>query len=1098
MGTVYLGKVTRTRRGLAAGSAVAVKVLHPRFARDHGIRSRFKFEAGLGMALKHPGVVRIHHVGSERLGGDTFYFIVMEYLRGMTLKSVLEESGSLSDDMLRKIAVQVSETLAVIHRRGIIHRDLKPENIFLEKKGVVKIGDFGFSRKIWRTGESIDSGFYGTVAYAAPERFGPARVGTTSDLYSLGVVLYELAVGENPFLGSDLISTISNHIGLTPEPPASLGVLVSPFMSALIMALLEKDPKKRLGPGARLRRILEGGEADPWWRSVRSEIFPEFVDRRRAALHISRKTSFYGREREIAGLEKLIGEARGGKGGRVAVIEGEAGVGKTRLLDRLLERMDMDQQEGDLVMVQGIQSEVRVPYSALISAVLAALDLKEPDRDLLQSRLREKLADLFLDRPQTADAFADFLVATSSGPKAGVPSPETAAQLFKEFFTLLSKKKLLILVVENIQGMGKPARDVLLEIARHIGGMRVMMILTARSGEPLSGEESDLVGFLEELDREKGTRFFRLSRLDEKDVKGMLEELGFPAPVVKDRVGSRVFGVTEGNPYFVLEVARLLLDKGVLNDENPDWLELLRYVPATIQDVFYRRLFRLAVEERRFLEQASVFGVRFRVEDVVGALGMDLADAVGIVSKLESRSSLIRPTVGKRHRFDHVLIREMILDSLGDEERRACHERAGLYFEKMSTTRSLTGREILKTAVHFSRAGNHAGALRYFFQAQDYLLFRNAHESALALAKNAVNHVAVLREAGQDFDRGLECRINLREARIAAYLGKRDVEFRALRRAFAAAGNQRLRSLVSLRMGQHYYAVSRFVSALHCVEAALNGMRRARDMTGEADAHQTLAGILADIGENADSVKHLEEARELRRNLGDRIGQARILTSMGLIHLERGERSLAREAFRESLSIFRKARNDEGIAEVLIGVGKLHLESGKQDFAEKALRRAAEIAHRLGRFFLRARSLTDLGECLLEKKNFEEAADILDEAFHLAEDGADKRLIARTLATRARLMCRPGAGSRNIERALKESRRAVAETRSASLANREQVYSLNALATVFLEMGKARSALAITRMSIRILGETRRGTKLEKETLRLHGAASGIDPLRPA
>ncbi len=1095
MGTVYLGKLVKGRRELPAGTEVAVKVLHSHHVRNSDIVARFKREAGLGMILRHQGIVHIYHVGSERLGTETVFFIVMEYMRGVTLRSVLERSGPLSDDVLRKVGSQVAAALAEIHNRGIIHRDIKPENIFLEKGDVIKIGDFGLSQLSRRATESIDGGFSGSVAYAAPERFGPGRAESPSDLYSLGVVLYEMAVGANPFVAPDLITTISRQTDFAPGPPADEGALVTPFTSHFIMALLAKDPQKRLGPPSRVTRILARGEKSQWWKSVRPAASAAFVSRRRAHFDILRKTEFYGRESEIAALFEMLEGVRTGSGGRVAVVRGEAGVGKTRLIDRLLEKMDNAGIEGDLVMVPGLRSEMNIPYLSLIKAVLSTLDIRDKDRHEQREKLSAGLDSLFGERAEAAEALTDLLVADLSEGGQTVLSPGEATHLFTDFFTLLSKKGLLVFVVEDVQGTGSLTRGVLMELARHIESARIMMILTVRSGETAdetSEQAERLNEFVAELS-DQGARLMDLERLDKQNVRGILRDLGFPGAAYRGPVADRIFEVTEGNPYFVHEIARLLADEGALNKENPDWFHLLRFIPTSIQDVFYRRIFKLSPEERRFVDFASIFGLRFRVKDVLQALEMDLASEARVLSRLQNVLSLIRPTAGGMHRFDHVLVREMIYENLDDETRRSLHRRVGAWYDTLSATRRLTGRELFAAAVHYSRGGDHMGVLRYFFNAYDYLIYKGSFRKALILSREAASHLRALKQDGQEFDPAYECRIYLRQARVAAHLGKRDMEYQSLKEAsIASDGSPALRGRISLRLAQHYLAVSMYFSALNSIEAALSEMERNRDQSGKADALQTLAAILQNMDSDREAEKHLERALAIRRSLNDRIGEARILTDLGTIRLEQGDGDGAEGIFKEALFIFRAAGNEEGIMSILLGLGHLHLERERPDRACIVLRRAGRLAHRRGQSLLRGRILAALAESFLEEKEFARAARALEEARHVAEDMQSKRLLVRTLACLARLRSEPEAGSLQADYAeiLEDARSAVVLARESTLSARDRVITLNALAVVFLRKGKYSSALAITRRALELLPPSEQPTRLERSCRRLHEAAT--------
>src|SRR5262245_58843387 len=228
MGAVYRAIARGDRRGLAAGTRVALKILDPRFAPDVDVVRRFKREAGIGLDAIHPGIARVHEIGSLRIdrgGGERrLHYIVQELLRGGSLQSRLESEGPQPEPVIRELARQVAEALAFVHGRAIVHRDLKPANLFLDERGHVKIVDFGLARVLGETeGEAaareradgaaqraaadddVASGitsagrFLGTVAYAAPEQLAGSPATPRSDLFSLGLILFEMATGAHPF-----------------------------------------------------------------------------------------------------------------------------------------------------------------------------------------------------------------------------------------------------------------------------------------------------------------------------------------------------------------------------------------------------------------------------------------------------------------------------------------------------------------------------------------------------------------------------------------------------------------------------------------------------------------------------------------------------------------------------------------------------------------------------------------------------------------------------------------------------------------------------------------------------------------------------------
>jgi predicted hydrocarbon binding protein len=238
MGAVFRAIDTRT------DESVAIKVVHPKVAENENSRKRFIRETRAVQVIKSPHVVHVIEVGE--VGG--LPFMVMEFLRGMTVQSHRERFQSLPVHEIIRIALETAQGLAEVHRCGIIHRDIKPENLWVESPSLrIKIIDFGLARdieeemRLTRTGACL-----GTPSYMSPEQALGGRIDFRSDLFSLGCVLYELATGIRPFEREGLIGTLN---ALTNEEPLSPSKSVDGFpegLSKLIMHLLEKDPDQRV------------------------------------------------------------------------------------------------------------------------------------------------------------------------------------------------------------------------------------------------------------------------------------------------------------------------------------------------------------------------------------------------------------------------------------------------------------------------------------------------------------------------------------------------------------------------------------------------------------------------------------------------------------------------------------------------------------------------------------------------------------------------------------------------------------------------------------------------------------------------------------
>lgn len=239
---------------------VAVKVLNPDLAQDADFVARFKREALAAARLTHPDIIATYDTGEERNGSATSHYIVMEYAGGGTLEDVLEAERPLAPERVVAIGKAICDALGYAHSHGIVHRDVKPANVLVSDTRSVKVGDFGIAKAAFDTGHEITTtgSVLGTVTYLSPEQAEGKEPDARSDLYSLGVLLYEAAAGRPPFAADSQLATAMQHLREQPPSLRSIRADIPKGLEAVIMKALSKDPDDRYASAAEMSAALDG------------------------------------------------------------------------------------------------------------------------------------------------------------------------------------------------------------------------------------------------------------------------------------------------------------------------------------------------------------------------------------------------------------------------------------------------------------------------------------------------------------------------------------------------------------------------------------------------------------------------------------------------------------------------------------------------------------------------------------------------------------------------------------------------------------------------------------------------------------------------
>ena len=333
MGEVFRARDTRLNR------EVALKFLPAEFVQDIERLRRFEQEARAISSLNHPHIITVHDIGES----DAGRFIVMELVAGRTLRAVIAEDNT--PQALLSLGAQMAKALSAAHAAGITHRDIKPDNIMVRDDGYVKVLDFGLARLV-PTGlgeeeatiaqQTQPGQLMGTVKYMSPEQARGESVSYASDIFSLGLIFYELATGQHPFTAPSLVGLLNAIIADTPSAPTQLNPQLLPALERLILQMLHKDARQRPTAAEVDVALTEIGRGGAKGTGSKGE-GETLIFSPSPALPVSPSSSRHtvGREPERNELREVFNKAKTGRGSLLCVA-GEPGIGKTTLVEDFL------------------------------------------------------------------------------------------------------------------------------------------------------------------------------------------------------------------------------------------------------------------------------------------------------------------------------------------------------------------------------------------------------------------------------------------------------------------------------------------------------------------------------------------------------------------------------------------------------------------------------------------------------------------------------------------------------------------------------------------------------------------------------------------
>jgi tetratricopeptide (TPR) repeat protein/predicted Ser/Thr protein kinase len=929
MGQVFRARDTRL------GRPVAIKLIRAERGQSPALRIRFQREARATAALNHPHICTLYDVGEQ----DGMSYLVMEYVEGQTLASRLRE-GPLPLDQLLRRAVEVSQALAAAHERGVIHRDLKPANLMLTPAGV-KVLDFGLAKFTGPEAPAMDATaahtILGTPAYMSPEQTRGEELDARSDLFSFGCVLYEAATGVRPFRGSSLPEILREVVSGHPPPPSSLRPELPAGWDSILMRTLAKDRDHRYRSAADLFCALEElrGSVPPAGPRM-DEREPEPV---------------FGREKELGKLAELLSCAMQGNG-RVVLVSGEPGIGKTALTRMFVHRAK--KKNADLVLARGAcveqygAGEAYLPFLDVLGSLL-----QSPGRERVVALLRRHAPTWCLQFPAVFSSGAmDQMLRDATG--------ATKDRMLRELgdaLAVLTAETPVLLVLEDMHWTDPASVDMLRHLAERAHGQRLLLVVTARP-EDIERNNPTLKKCYTEMRARGVCEEIALQVLRVQDVAAYLDAYFAPNEFPAE-LASVIHGKSEGHPLFATGAIQILAERGIIVRTDGAWklkqpLEQIELdVPVSVRSMIEKKVGLLSDAQRQALQYASIEGEVFTstvLAVLLEADELDLEERLDVLGRLhrlihaEGEEELPDGSVATIYRFTHALYQNFLYDQLLSKRRVLLHRRVGETLERVYAGQH--ARVAGSLATHFERGRDFAKAIAFLIQAGDTALSRYANAEAVSLFSRGLVLVDKLGEGRQ-----AERRATLLQKRALAQMAlgrlkEAGEDYRAMREVCRAAGDAEgeCRALLGIC---HVAQNARDVPSMEQYSPEARALaERIGNQVLMAEANNAWAVYQMLSGELAEAEAAFERAIPVARSLKHRPALVIGLTYSGIVRFWRSDYAGAERVQVEASLLAAEARDGFHLPLALLFLGLTQANRGRISEAMGTMREALDMAKR--------------------------------------------------------------------------------------------------------------------------------------------------------
>jgi tetratricopeptide (TPR) repeat protein len=964
---------------LADGQTVALKL----FLRDSVNVNLIGQEFRLLAELKHPNLAEVKSY--ENFQEDCFY--VMEYVPGPDL---LCRCRDLSFEEKGRKLIELCHALEYIHSRNIIHLDLKPSNLLLDGKDAVKLLDFGLAQTPARSPLKMS----GTPSYLSPEVISGQTPDGRADLYSLGVLMYQIFTGVLPFEAPSLKELVKKHLNQPPQPPRVYNDSLPEPLQSLILKLLSKDPNARPAGAGEAAEELAGLIKQSPGRSPETPR-PPFVFNSRLV----------GRDREMASMRHAVQKAISGQGFTV-FISGETGIGRTKLLNEL-------SLEAQLLDCQVLWARCYQPDAAAYDLAGQLLGQVLP---LARNFCPQAVSDFGTKLAEIAPGFRGLPEVSSLPAPAALPAPEQRLRLLDAVTGFIVKtmgacpSRAAVIVLESIHWIDRESLEALGHLMRNLARSSILVLGSFRNDDLAPGHH--LTAAIEGLVAENLAEHIFLKRLSLPEVSELFRNV-FPGIQNPEPLLFRIHSETGGNPLLIEEAVRYLMDSGFIQRRHGQWqisgpADGRLTLPDGLTRAFKLKLEKLSSDQLLLIQSLAVLGNPATARQISAITALDIGRTGQDLLFLKSQS-LLAVLDGEKgeplYGLHHSKTAGEALRSALPELLSRLHRSAALMLEQQNN-HSL--QELSALASHWEAAGETGKAREYHLLAGQGLAefskqqaighYRKAIELSPSRQDIPVQEkLQKLYYVSGDYQMALEAARTLHQARgplpetcyklgrCHERLGNYDSSMECFKQGLAISQDDPV-STARLTGALAVTCISRgeYRTAEKYCQEALKLLPRNSKASVEAEIYNTLGQAYWHLAEWSQALSVHRKSLEIKEREGSLYGIATSHNNLGLVYYRMYDWDRAAESHQKSFAIREKIGDISGLARSYNNLALISRHLYDWDLALEYHNKCLQTMERIGSGFETAASLVNIGLIHKAKGEWDQALWSYNRAIQLA------------------------------------------------------------------------------------------------------------------